>query len=41
MLKKKGAEHMWPTARAYRKDVHGHHMAQVYCIPNVKPYLDR
>jgi hypothetical protein len=39
--KKKGAEHMWPTARAYRKDVHGHHMAQVYCIPNVKPYLDR
>jgi hypothetical protein len=34
-----GAEHMWPTARAYRKDVHDH-MAQVYCIPDVKLYLD-
>jgi hypothetical protein len=41
MLRKKGAEHMWPTGRAYRKDVHDHHMAQVYCIPDVKPYLNR
>jgi hypothetical protein len=41
MLRKKGAKHMWPAARAYRKDVHDHHMAQVYCIPDVKPYLDR
>jgi hypothetical protein len=32
---------MWPTTRAYRKDVHDHHMAQVYCILDVKPYLDR
>jgi hypothetical protein len=41
MLRKKGAEHMWSAARAYRKDVHDHHMAQVYCIPDVKPYFDR
>jgi hypothetical protein len=36
-----GAEHIYPTCRAYRKDVHDHHMNQVYTIPDVKFYLDK
>jgi hypothetical protein len=36
-----GAEHIYPTCRAYRKDVHDHHMNQVYAILDVKFYLDK
>jgi hypothetical protein len=38
--KYKGAEHMYPTGRAYRKDVHDYYMNHVYAIPKTKLYLD-
>lgn len=36
-----GAEHMYPAARAYRKDVHGYHMDKVKAIPDVQNYLEK
>jgi hypothetical protein len=38
--KYKGAEHMYPAGRAYRKDVHDYHMNHAYAIPKTKLYLD-
>jgi hypothetical protein len=38
--KYKGAEHMYPIGRAYRKDVHDYHMNHVYAIPKTKLFLD-
>jgi hypothetical protein len=38
--KYKGAEHMYHTGRAYRKDVHDYHMTHVYAIPKTKLYLN-
>jgi hypothetical protein len=38
--KYKGAEHIYPTGRAYKKDVHDYHMNHVYAIPKTKLYLD-
>jgi hypothetical protein len=38
--KYKGAEHIYPTGRAYKKDVHDYHMNHVYAIPKTNLYLD-
>lgn len=35
-----GSEHMYPTARAYRREVFEHHVSQVRSVTKIAEYLD-
>jgi hypothetical protein len=36
-----GSEHMYPAARAYRREVYEHHISQVRSVPKILEYLDQ
>jgi hypothetical protein len=36
-----GSEHMYPAARAYRREVFEHHVSQVRSVPKIAEYLDQ